>query len=145
MSNMITQEQLIGWAREIDAQLPIPNDPDDDTTPVMFGLTGIVVMSDNAPMLIAVGDDPFALLESDDVRVFARGYGALFMVTYGGVIQQDMVTGESEAHIARCIMGMTYNGVNTALMRFLDNDHIEVDMDGTGAGSAHEAMLEVFS
>lgn len=145
MSNMITQEQLIGWAREIDAQLPIPNDPDDDTTPVMFGLTGIVVMSDNAPMLIAVGDDPFALLESDDVRVFARGYGALFMVTYGGVIQQDMVTGESEAHIARCIMGMTYNGVNTALMRFLDNDHIEVDMEGTGAGSAHEAMLEVFA
>ena len=145
MSNMITQEQLIGWAREIDAQLPIPNDPDDDTTPVMFGLTGIVVMSDNAPMLIAVGDDPFALLESDDVRVFARGYGALFMVTYGGVLQQDMETGETEAHIARCIMGMTYNGVNTALMRFLDNDHIEVDMEGTGAGSAHEAMLEVFA
>lgn len=142
---MITQEQLIGWAREIDAQLPIPNDPEDETTPVTFGMAGIVIMSDNSPMLIAVGDDPFALLESDDVRVFARGYGALFMVTYGGVIQQDMVTGESEAHIARCIMGMTYNGVNTALMRFLDNDHIEVDMEGTGAGSAHEAMLEVFS
>lgn len=145
MSNTITQEQLIGWAREIDAQLPIPNDPDDDTTPIDFGLAGIVVMSDNSPMLIAVSDDPFALLESDDVRVFARGYGALFMVTYGGVIQQDMVTGETEAHIARCVMGMTYEGVNTALMRFLDNDHIEVDTEGQGQGSAHEAMLEVFA
>jgi hypothetical protein len=140
--SMITQEQLIGWAREIDAQLPIPTEPEDTTTPLDFGRTGIVVMSDNAPLLIAVGDDPFALLE---VRVFARGYGAFFMVTYGGVIQQDMETGDTEAHIARCIMGMTYNGVNTALMRFLDNDHIEVDMEGTGAGSAHEAMLEVFA
>jgi hypothetical protein len=143
--SMITQEQLIGWAREIDAQLPIPTEPEDTTTPLDFGRTGIVVMSDNAPLLIAVGDDPFALLESDDVRVFARGYGAFFMVTYGGVIQQDMETGETEAHIARCIMGMTYNGVNTALMRFLDNDHIEVDLEGSGAGSAHEAMLEVFA
>ena len=142
---MITQEQLVGWVREIDAQLPVPVEPEDYTTPVDFGMTGIVVMSDNSPFLIATGDDPFALLESDDVRVFARGYGTLFMVTYGGVIQKDIETGESEAHIARCIMGMTYNGMNTVLMRFLDNDHIEVDLVGTGSGEAHEAMLEVFA
>jgi len=145
MSNMITQEQLVGWAREIDAQLLIPMEPEDDTTPVDFGMTGIVVMSDNSPLLIAVGDDPFALLESDEVRVFARGYGSLFVVTYGGVVKQDMETGEGEAHIARCIMGMTHNGVNTVLMRFLDNDHIEVDLEGQGQGSAYEAMLEVFA
>lgn len=95
MSNMITQEQLVGWVREIDAQLPVPVEPEDYTTPVDFGMTGIVVMSDNSPFLIATGDDPFALLESDDVRVFARGYGTLFMVTYGGVIQKDIETGRA--------------------------------------------------
>lgn len=142
---MITQEQLVGWAREIDAQLAVPDDPEDDTTPVDYGMTGIVVMSDNSPMLIAVGDDPYSLLESDEVRVFARGFGALFVVTYGGVLQRDLETGEEEAHIARCIMGMSHNGMNTALMRFLDNDHIEVDEVGAGSGSAHDAMKEVFA
>lgn len=143
MSN-ITQEQLVGWAREIDAQLAIPNDPEDTTTPVDFGRTGAVVMSDNAPILVAVGDDPWELLESEDVRVFARGYGVLFLVTYGGVLQRDMDTGETEAHIARCIMGMTYDGMNTALMRFLDNDHVEVDEEGVGSGSAHDMMKAVW-
>jgi len=144
-NNMITQEQLVGWAREIDAQLPIPNDPDDTTTPVDFGMIGVVIMSDNSPLLIATGDDPYALLESDEVRVFARGYGSFFLVTYGGVLATDTETGESEAHIARCIMGITHNGMNTALMRFLDNDHVEVDLEGNGEGFAHEAMLEVFA
>lgn len=142
----ITQEQLVGWAREIDAQLAIPEHPEDYSTPVDFGTCGVVVMSENTPMLIATGDDPWELLESDEVRVFAQGYGSFFLVTYGGVVQQHIETGESEAHIARCIMGMTYKGMNTALMRFLDNDHVEVDEEGsTASGSAHDLMKGVFS
>jgi len=142
----ITQEQLVGWAREIDAQLPIPNDPEDYTTPLDFGTCGVVIMSDNAPMLIATGDDPWELLANDDVRVFAQGFGSFFLVTYGGVIAQDIETGENEAHIARCIMGMTYKGMNTALMRFLDNDHVEIDETGDSAsGSAQDLMKGVFS
>ena len=97
----ITQEQLVGWAREIDAQLPIPNDPEDYTTPLDFGTCGVVIMSDNAPMLIATGDDPWELLANDDVRVFAQGFGSFFLVTYGGVIAQDIETGENEDDITK--------------------------------------------
>jgi hypothetical protein len=43
-------------------------------------------------------------------------------------------------------MGMTYKGMNTALMRFLDNDHVEIDEAGDSAsGSAQDLMKGVFS
>lgn len=142
----ITQEQLVGWAREIDAQLAIPEHPEDYSTPLDFGTCGVVIMSDNAPMLVATGDDPWELLVSDEVRVFAQGFGSFFLVTYGGVVQENIETGETEAHIARCVMGMTYEGMNTALMRFLDNNHVEIDEEGNSAGgSAHELMKGVFA
>jgi hypothetical protein len=140
----ITQEQLIGWAREIDSQLAIPNDPEDLSTPVDFGTAGIVVMSDNSPMLIATGDDYQELLENESVKVFAQGYGSFFLVTYGGAVQQDEETGENSIHIARCVMGMTYEGVNTALMRCLDNDEIVIDEDISTHSRVHEMMSGVF-
>lgn len=141
-----TQEQLIGWAREIDAQLAIPEHPEDLSTPVDFGTCGVVVMSDNAPMLVATGEDFSDLLEDDGVKLFAQGFGSFFLVSYGGVIESDAETGESSPHIARVVMGMTYDGVTTALMRFLDNETVQVaDNDSTASGDLYEAMLRVFA
>ena len=145
MSNEITQEQLTGWIREIDTQLPVPEYPEDNTTPIDFGLFGVVVMSDNVPMLISVGDDPWAMLESDEVRVFAQGFGSFFMVSYGVAIQKDLDQDTEEQHIARCIFGVSHNGVRSALMRFLDSDEIQVDEEGNGTGEAHEAMMAVWA
>jgi hypothetical protein len=85
----ITQEQLVGWAREIDAQLAIPQHPEDYTTPLDFGTCGVVVMSDNSPMLIATGDDPWELLTSDEVRVFAQGFGSFFLVTVESKVMKN--------------------------------------------------------
>lgn len=139
----ITREQLIGWAKEIDAQLPVPEHPEDFSTPVDFGSFGCVVMSDNVPMLISVGDDPWEMLESKDVRVFAQGFGCLFMVTYG-LTRKRIDDSDEDFHVTRCVFGMTHEGVNTAIMRFLDTDEVIVDEEGDGEGAGVDAMKAVW-
>ena len=144
MSN-ISLEQMVGWAREIDSQMPVPEHPEDFSAPVPFGDFGVVVMSDNAPMLVAVDSDPESLLASEGVRVFAQGYGSFFLISYGLCVQRDLDTDEEQTHVGRAIVGMTYDGITTALMRFLDTDEVQVDEEGVGAGSVHDLMKEAFA
>lgn len=140
-----TREQLTGWAREIDAQLAIPEHPNDLSTPVDFGTCAVVIMTDHAPMLIASGEDYTELLDDESVKLFAKGFGSFFLVTYGGVMETDTETGDISPHVARCLIGMTFDGLSMALMRLLDNGTVEVSDDALPEGEVYDAMLRVFA
>ena len=105
--------------RELDALLPVPENPEDYSTPVDFGTTGIVVMCDSGtPLVVSTFDEPKEMFGNQEVSIFANGFGHVFVVAYGGAINAET----DETHVARVIFGLTCEVLHTSLMRFLDTD-----------------------
>lgn len=138
----ISQSELSSMVKELDNLLPVPEHAEDYSTPVDFGTTGVVVMCDSGmPMVIQTFDSPQELFGNDEVKVFANGFGHVFVVAYGGA--QNPFT--DETHIARVIFGITHNGLSSSLMRFLDNDEIHHDEHGEMAsGSVTDELRRIF-
>ncbi len=128
--------------RELDNLLPVPENPEDYSTPVDFGTTGVVVMCDSGtPLVITTFDEPTEMFGNQEVSIFANGFGHLFVVAYGGAMNVD----SEEAHVARVIFGLTCDGLQTSLMRFLDTDEVMCDENGeAGDGSIQNKLRELF-
>lgn len=92
-----------------------------------------------APLLVKVFDSPEEMFTSDEVKVFANGFGHIFVVAYGGAFDED-----DQPHIARVIFGMTHEGLATTLCRFLDNDEITCDESGRVSGTVQQAIRKMF-
>jgi hypothetical protein len=134
----ISQIELISMVKELDNLLPVPETPEDYSTPVDFGTTGIVVMCDSGtPMVITTFDEPTEMFGNQEVSIFANGFGHVFVVAYGGAMNADT----EEAHVARVIFGLTCDGLQTSLMRFLDTDEIMCDENGEGEGGSIQQEL----
>lgn len=120
------KEQLVSMAKELDALMPMPQSPDDETTPVMFGMAGIFVMGDNgSPMLLGCYDDPTVMLEDKSLAPFGNGYGHLFFVHYGVLMDTNMDKDDEDAYrTARVIIGITPDGLATSLFRGLVDDEV---------------------
>lgn len=138
----ISQLELISMVKELDNLLPVPDNPEDYSTPVDFGTTGIVVMCDSGtPLVIRTFDEPMEMFDNQEVSIFANGFGHIFVVAYGGVMNID----SEEAHVARVIFGLTCDGLQTSLMRFLDTDETMCDENGDiGDGSIQNKLRGLF-
>jgi hypothetical protein len=138
----ISQIELISMVRELDALLPVPENPEDYSTPVDFGTTGIVVMCDSGtPLVVSTFDEPKEMFGNQEVSIFANGFGHVFVVAYGGAINAET----DETHVARVIFGLTCEGLQTSLMRFLDTDEIMCDENGEAeSGSIQQELRKLF-
>ena len=138
----ISQIELVSMVKELDNLLPVPENPEDYSTPVDFGTTGVVVMCDSGtPMVITTFDEPTEMFGNQEVSIFANGFGHVFVVAYGGAVNAET----DEVHVARLIFGLTCDGLQTSLMRFLDNGETMCDENGDiGDGSIQNKLRELF-
>ena len=137
----ISQIELVSMAKELDNLLPVPENPEDYSTPVDFGTTGIVVMCDSGtPLVITTFDEPAEMFRNQEVSIFANGFGHVFVVAYGGAMNAET----EEVHVARLILGMTSDGLQTSLMRFLENGEVMCDENGENGGSIQQRLRELF-
>lgn len=138
----ISQLELISMVKELDNLLPVPDNPEDYSTPVDFGTTGIVVMCDSGtPLVIRTFDEPKEMFDNQEVSIFANGFGHVFVVAYGGAMNAET----EEVHVARVIFGLTCDGLQTSLMRFLDSDEIMCDENGEAeSGSIQQELRKLF-
>ena len=138
----ISQIELISMVKELDNLLPVPENPEDYSTPVDFGTTGVVVMCDSGtPMVITTFDEPTEMFGNQEVSIFANGFGHVFVVAYGGAVNAET----EEVHVARLIFGLTCDGLQTSLMRFLDNGEVMCDENGEAeSGSIQQELRKLF-
>jgi hypothetical protein len=138
----ISQLELISMVKELDNLLPVPENPEDYSTPVDFGTTGVVVMCDSGtPLIIKTFDEPKEMFGNQEVSIFANGFGHVLVVAYGGAMNAET----EETHVARVIFGLTCEGLQTSLMRFLDTDEIMCDENGEAeSGSIQQELRKLF-
>ena len=138
----ISQLELISMVKELDNLLPVPDNPEDYSTPIDFGTTGIVVMCDSGtPLVIRTFDEPTEMFDNQEVSIFANGFGHVFVVAYGGAMNAET----EETHVTRVIFGLTCDGLQTSLMRFLDNGEVMCDENGEAeSGSIQQELRELF-
>lgn len=119
---------LVSTVKEIDSLLPMPDDPMSDI-PVMFGNAGIIVMGDNGmPLLLGCYDDPTVMFSDESITPFAQGFGHLFFVHYGLLVDEETDDPEQELRPMRIIVGVTPEGVATSLFRsIMENEVCFVD------------------
>lgn len=118
---MNTKEELVRMAKELDALMPLPDSPEDEGVPVMFGEGGFVVMSDNgSPLVLGTYTDPEAMFGDKTISPFANGFGHLFAVNYGALFDED----EQSLRAMRVIVGVTFDGIATSVFRDLMTDEI---------------------
>ena len=122
---VMNTEQLVSMVKELDALMPLPDSPDDETPPVMFGEGGFVVMSDNgSPLILGTYNDPEVMFGDKSISPFANGFGHLFAVNYGALFDED----EESLRAMRVIVGVTADGLATSIFRdLLTNEIIFVD------------------
>lgn len=140
------KEQLVSLVKELDALMPMPQSPDDENTPVMFGTAGIFVMGDNgSPLLLGCYDDPAVMLADDSLAPFGNGYGHLFFVHYGVLVDTNMNKDDDDAYrTARVIIGITPDGLATSLFRGLVDDEVFF-VDENCEQTPHDPFVELFS
>jgi hypothetical protein len=99
-------------------------------------------MSDSGtPLVVSTFDEPKEMFGNQEVSIFANGFGHVFVVAYGGAINAET----DETHVARVIFGLTCEGLQTSLMRFLDTDEVMCDENGEAeSGSIQQELRKLF-
>lgn len=121
----MNKEELVNMVKELDALLPLPDSPEDEKVPVMFGEGGFLVMGDaGAPLILGTYNDPDAMWSDKSISPFASGFGHLFTVNYGALFDED----EESLRAMRVIVGTTVEGLATSIFRdLLTNEIIFLD------------------
>jgi hypothetical protein len=122
---MKEKEELVRLAKELDALMPLPDSPEDEKVPVMFGEGGFIVMGDNgSPLILGTYNDPEVMFGDKSISPFANGFGHLFAVNYGALFDED----EDTLKAMRVIIGVTADGLATSVFRdLLTNEIIFID------------------
>jgi hypothetical protein len=138
----MNKEQLVSMTKELDALLPMPTHPDDENAPVMFGVGGIVVMTDNgSPLLLGCYDDPSDLFADTSIAPFGNGFGHLLFVHYG--VLTELENEETPMRPMRVIVGITPDGLTTSLFRDVSENEI-VFVDENCEQTPNDPFLELF-
>ena len=138
----ISRQTLVNMAKELDALLPIPEYPDDEATPIVFGHAGVVIMGDNgSPMVLGTYTNPRVMLEDRSLSPFVNGFGHLFVVSYGALIDDNEDTDSLDA--VRVIVGVTAEGLATSVFRRLGTDEVFF-IDENCEETLNDPFLEMF-
>ncbi len=133
-------EELVRMAKELDALMPLPDSPEDERPPVMFGEGGFIVMGDNgSPLVLGTYTDPSEMFADKSISPFANGFGHLFAVNYGAVLDED----DESIVPMRLIVGVTAEGLATSIFRNLTTNEI-IFLDEDCAKTSNDPLLGMF-
>ena len=138
----MNKQDLVIMAKELDALLPIPDHPNDMDAPIIFGNAGVVVMGDSgSPLVLGTYDDPRTMLEDRSLSPFVNGFGHLFVVSYGALVDEGEESDSLDA--IRVIVGVTAEGLATSVFRDLGSNKVFF-IDEECEQTRNEPFLAIF-